>query len=93
MSLELEIGELRLTFEGVAGRPDRATNIGRRALGTLEELVRQNLAQLELAGPGRRLARVNVPAVRADLRITSDEQVARLVGQAMYEALIEQLRV
>jgi len=93
MSLELEIGELQLTFEGAAGHQHRAGTISRRAIAILEELVNQNLMQLGLAAGGRRLAAVTVPSVKADLGQSGDEQLARMVAQAIYGALIEQLRI
>jgi len=93
MSLELEIGELLLTFEGAAGHEHRAGTISRRSIALLEELVNKNLMQLGLAGEGRRLAQVKVPSVKVDLSLASDEQLARMVAQAIYGALIEQLSV
>jgi hypothetical protein len=92
MSLELEIGELQLAFDGAAGHEHRAGAISRRSIAILEELVNQNLMQLGLAGGGRRLAQVTVPSVKADLNLASNEQLARMVAQAIYGALIEQLK-
>jgi hypothetical protein len=93
MSLELEIGELKLTFEGATGQQHRVPGISHRAIAILEEVVNQNLQQLELAAGGRRLAVVTTQPVQMDLSRSGDEQVARLVAQAIYGALIEQLRV
>ena len=92
MSLELEIEDLQIAFDGAADQQHRVAGISRRAMAILEEVVSQNLLQLEVGAGGRSLPRVRAKPVEVDLTQSGDDQVARLVAQAIYAALLEQLR-
>lgn len=93
MSLDVEIGELQLVLEGVDYPEHRVAAISREAVAMLEELIQQDLMQLRLAAGEQRLRAITAPAVTSDFSHTTDAQLSRLVAQAIYSALVLQLRV
>lgn len=90
--MELEIGELQLTFDGTACPPHRAADITRRAMNSLQALFREDLHVLASAA-GAHLAIVDARPVQIDLSHSSNQEVASLVARAIYSGLLEQLKV
>lgn len=93
MSLELEIGELRLAFQGNVFPQHRAADISRQAMTRLRELLQEDQHRVVAMGPGQHLATIDAEPVQADFSHAGNAEVAGLVAQAIYAALLEQLRV
>ena len=93
MTVELEIGELRLTFEGIPCNHDRAADISRQAVDSLEELLRSDLHKLEPGGRELRLANLSPKPVSNDYSRTSNGELAAVVAKAIHGALFDQLRI
>ncbi|MGH9928208.1 MAG: hypothetical protein ACREA9_03160 [Pyrinomonadaceae bacterium] len=87
-SPNLEIGELRMSYQGSAVSGPRAELISRRALEIFQEMV-----ETDLSGVGRdyTIAHLVVPPIETSFDQSADGTIAEAVAEGIFRALLSEI--
>ena len=87
-SPNLEIGELRMSYQGAGVSGPRAELISRRALEILQEMV-----ETDMNGVGRdyTIAHLVVPPIETSFEQSTDGMIAQTVAEGLFRALLSEI--
>lgn len=91
--MKLEVSRLVVNFENAHGHEHRIHAIASRAATAFAEHVEPRLAASDSLPRSLDVEALEAPAVSLDLNHTSDEQAARQIADAWFDALALHLKV